>query len=303
MTAIWLWKAADWVDYEPGVAAQIEAAYAHGETVKIEIEGRSYVVDPAVMTQTNEVSGASRELRRVDPAEAAPPPGVLGSPLETDIAAAMERSIIDMEAARSSLQDLAQKVTYVEVRITNAAKANSHMACCLLFLALAAVACFVAAIAIGTAESKHCHCEAGGKGYREDNGYAYCAEGEVEVCNVEVAKVMLWSTIAACSFATAMLATLSNPPRFWMRRELQKLHAAVEQAISAEAQLGESSDNLRSFNKRGHQVIDACDRRVRVDKWTCAGVRADWIAFLAQGWVTYAETCRIHAVLRSAPHE
>merc|ERR1712107_855806 len=56
---------------------------------------------------------------------------------------------------------------------------------------------------------------------------------------------------------------------------------------------GESSDELRAFDKRGHQVIDACDRRVRVDKWTCMAVRADWRAFLAQGWVTYAEICRI----------
>mmetsp|Transcript_22320 Transcript_22320/g.40193 ORF Transcript_22320/g.40193 Transcript_22320/m.40193 type:complete len:306 (+) Transcript_22320:130-1047(+) len=299
----WLWKAGSaWIDYEAPVAAQIEAAYTRGETVKVVIGGRGYVVDPVAMSQTNEVSGTSRELRRVDPTEAAVLPGILGSPAEgTEIAAAMERSLADMEAARSSLQELEEKVTYVELRITKAAKMNSRMACILLFLALFAFVCFVASLAIGAADSKHCHCEPGGTGYREDNSWSYCAEDEVEVCKLEVAKIMLWSTIAACSFATAVLATLSNPPRFWMLRELQKFRTAVEQAIAAEAQL--AALEVQGFSHRGHQVIDACDHRVRVDKWTSAAVRADWRAFLAQGWVTYAEASRIRSVHRSAPRK
>eukprot|EP00414_Alexandrium_minutum_P000059 CAMPEP_0113822142 /NCGR_PEP_ID=MMETSP0328-20130328/2092_1 /TAXON_ID=39455 /ORGANISM="Alexandrium minutum" /LENGTH=242 /DNA_ID=CAMNT_0000790077 /DNA_START=247 /DNA_END=972 /DNA_ORIENTATION=- /assembly_acc=CAM_ASM_000350 len=242
------------------------------------------------MTQRNEASGASRELRRIDPAEAAPPPHVLGLP-------AGAGAIGAAGPARSTLRQLEQKVTYVELRIKRAAKANSRVACFLLCMALATFACFVAALAIGAADGKKCHCEAGGTGYRQDNGDAWCAEDEVEVCSLEVAKIMMWGTIAAAFFATTVLATLSNPPRFWMLRELQKFRVAVERAVSAESLLsrGPRAD-LDEFGKRGHKAIDACDRRVRVDKWTFAAVRADWRAFLAQGWVTYAEACRIRSV-------
>merc|ERR1712050_125622 len=97
--------------------------------------------------------------------------------------------------------------------ITKAAKANSRMACFLLLAALVAVVAFIATLHRAAIDGEECHCEQGGVGYFEFHGDESCKEDEVEVCNLEVGKLILWGTISACCFGIAVLATMANPPR------------------------------------------------------------------------------------------
>lgn len=307
MAAVWAWntgREGRWLAYEPAVSAQIEAARERAETVTVDIEGRKYLIDPMAMIQTNEGTGNKKGLRRTLPGEARPE--AIGAPSDDDgaLADAIAASIVDVEAGPrevvgsegegTSLRLLDDKVNYVAVRISKAAQANSRMACALTIAAVASCVCFVFTLFFSATDTKQCHCEKGGVGYGETNGDPFCADDDVEVCELEVARLGMYVTIAACFLSITVLATISNPPRFWLLRELRGLRTAVEQAIAAEAMLADAEHD--AFCKRGHQVIDKCDRRVRVDKWTFASVRADWCAFLAQGFVTYAESGRVRQI-------
>eukprot|EP00929_Paragymnodinium_shiwhaense_P119360 TRINITY_DN91248_c0_g1_i1.p1 TRINITY_DN91248_c0_g1~~TRINITY_DN91248_c0_g1_i1.p1 ORF type:complete len:307 (+),score=48.63 TRINITY_DN91248_c0_g1_i1:81-1001(+) len=297
MAACWSWHAGGaWIDYEPQIAADIEAARTRNAPVELQIGANRYVIDPVAMTQTNLASGSKREIRRVEAAAGAPLAPLLPEPIGAGAADA--HADAEAPAPAATLQDLHDKVQYVSVRIERAATANQRMACFLLLSSIVSFICFIVASANG-ANSEECHCEKGGVGYYEIRGDRGCEEDAVEVCNLEVEKVMMWTTIAAVFLALTCTATLSNPPRFWLLRELRLLEAVAQKAIEAQKRTGGGSDAafaLEKFNKRGNQVIDACDRRVRVDKWSCASVRADWCAFLVQGWVTYSVTMKIRAL-------